>query len=202
MLNSMKKPLYPHPSKDGLTIDYDKEDFNKSLPFLAKELGDNRSQGRLQINGIEQDPENPQEEPNENAFNIEDDSDTEISIENGLGKKKNIERQEFKENFVSQSQEKRKKIEEYVAKQSNSSEFQELYNPKAEDFIRRCNTLDQAEEVIEYLLKRKEISMQDAQTLRDKLKKEGLTSYGPKKSWGYFERKYRRGAEIKKEFDD
>jgi hypothetical protein len=206
MLTSMKKPLYPHPSKDGLTIDYDKEDFNKSLPYLANELEDRRSQGHLQINGIEQDPENLEDKNQENDFPIEEIEEINLNNQNPLKKefivKNNVEGPVLNADLVSQVQQKRKKIEDYLSKQSNSSDNQELYNPKAEDFIRRCDTLEQVEEVIEYLLKRKEISVNDAQILRDKIRIDGLTSYGPKKTWGYFERKYRRESEIKNDLGE
>ncbi|XES76729.1 MAG: DUF2095 family protein [Candidatus Bathyarchaeia archaeon] len=60
------------------------------------------------------------------------------------------------------------------------------FNPTVEDFIRRCDTQDQAEEIICYLEKRGEITPEDACQVRAKLKKEGLRSFGPKKEADYY----------------
>jgi hypothetical protein len=60
------------------------------------------------------------------------------------------------------------------------------YNPTVVDFIRRCDTEDQAEEIICYLFKRGEITTQEAAEVRKQIKKEGLRSLGPKKEEGYY----------------
>jgi hypothetical protein len=60
------------------------------------------------------------------------------------------------------------------------------YNPTVVDFIRRCDTEDQAEEIVCYLLKRREITTQEAAEVRKQIKKEGLRSLGPKKEEGYY----------------
>jgi hypothetical protein len=61
------------------------------------------------------------------------------------------------------------------------------YNPTVVDFIRRCDTSSQAEEIVAYLLKRGEITEEYASEVRLQLKKEGLRSFGPKKEEGdYF----------------
>ena len=61
------------------------------------------------------------------------------------------------------------------------------YNPTVVDFIRRCDTPLQAEEILVYLLKRGEITDEYACQVRGQLKKEGLRSFGPKKEEGdYF----------------
>ncbi len=60
------------------------------------------------------------------------------------------------------------------------------YNPTIVDFIRRCDTQDQAEEIICYLLKRNEITLQQASEVREQIKKEGLRSIGSKKEEGYY----------------
>jgi hypothetical protein len=61
------------------------------------------------------------------------------------------------------------------------------YNPTCVDFIRRCDTPAQAEEIVSYLLKRGEITEEYACEVRLQLKKEGLRSFGPKKEDGdYF----------------
>ncbi len=60
------------------------------------------------------------------------------------------------------------------------------YMPDVVDFIRRCDNEQQAEEIIGYLEKRKEISPDYAQRLRKQLKEKGVRSFGPKKEDGYY----------------
>ena len=60
------------------------------------------------------------------------------------------------------------------------------YIPTVVDFIRRCDTLEQAEEIVAYLQKRGEISSENAQRIRTQLKKEGVRSFGSKKEDGYY----------------
>ena len=60
------------------------------------------------------------------------------------------------------------------------------YNPTVVDFIRRCDTQAQAEEIITYLQKRGEITEVDAKKVREQLKKEGVRSFGPKKEEDYY----------------
>lgn len=62
------------------------------------------------------------------------------------------------------------------------------YNPEAIDFLRRCKTNEQAEEIIAYLEKRKEISRQEANALRKQLKEKGLKSFGTPKKPGFYEK--------------
>jgi len=60
------------------------------------------------------------------------------------------------------------------------------YMPDVIDFIRRCDTEEQAEEIIAYMEKRGEIKQQYAQKLRKQLKKKGIRSFGPKKEENYY----------------
>ena len=66
------------------------------------------------------------------------------------------------------------------------------YMPDAVDFIRRCRTVEEAEEIIEYLKRRGEISEEYAERLRKQLKTRGLRSFGSWKEPGYYLRKYLR----------
>lgn len=72
-----------------------------------------------------------------------------------------------------------------AAEKASSRKFVN-YMPDVVDFIRRCDTEQQAEEIIGYLEKRKEISSSYAQRLRRQLKEEGVRSFGPKKEDGYY----------------
>jgi hypothetical protein len=61
------------------------------------------------------------------------------------------------------------------------------FNPQAVDFIRRCDTEVQAEEIICYLEKRGEITKDYAKELRCQLKRDGVRSFGSKKEeYHYF----------------
>jgi len=60
------------------------------------------------------------------------------------------------------------------------------FNPSAVDFIRRCDTDAQAEEIIIYLEKKGEITKDYAGELRCKLKRDGVRCFGPKKEEHYY----------------
>jgi len=60
------------------------------------------------------------------------------------------------------------------------------YTPDVIDFIRRCDTEEQAEEIISYMEKRAEIRKQYAKKLRKQLKEKGIRSFGPKKEENYY----------------
>jgi len=60
------------------------------------------------------------------------------------------------------------------------------YIPDVIDFIRRCDTEEQAEEIIAYLEKRGEVKRPYAEKLRKQLKEKGVRSFGPKKEKDYY----------------
>lgn len=62
------------------------------------------------------------------------------------------------------------------------------YIPDAIDYIRRCDNEKQAEEIVEYLEKRNEISTDYARKLRKQLRTKGVRSFGPKKQDDYYSR--------------
>jgi hypothetical protein len=62
------------------------------------------------------------------------------------------------------------------------------YVPDAVDFIRRCETRRQAEEIISYLEERGEIPSDRAAELRRQLEDEGLESFGCRKEEGFYHR--------------
>jgi hypothetical protein len=72
-----------------------------------------------------------------------------------------------------------------TAEKSVSGKFRN-YDPTVIDFIRRCDTEAQAEEIIVYLEKKGEVTKECAAELRKQLKKEGVRSYGPKKEDNYY----------------
>jgi len=64
----------------------------------------------------------------------------------------------------------------------------ENYLPDAVDFIRWCDSEKQAEEIIDFLEKRQEISREYAKRLRKQLRTKGVRSFGPKKQDDYYSR--------------
>ena len=82
---------------------------------------------------------------------------------------------------------------------SETDYYKELTNPDVISFLRRCDTEKQALEIIDYLENREEITSEYADVLRHQLKTGGVRSFGPKKTWGYFERIYRKKEKRKKE---
>ncbi|MFX0024842.1 MAG: DUF2095 family protein [Candidatus Hermodarchaeota archaeon] len=72
---------------------------------------------------------------------------------------------------------------------------EDLINPGVIDFIRRCTNNSEALEILEYLLKRKEINLEFYKKLKNQIrKKDGLEKLikdcGGLKKPGYYERKY------------
>jgi hypothetical protein len=52
--------------------------------------------------------------------------------------------------------------------------------------LRRCDTNEQAEEIIAYLEKRSEVDKEYAEKLRTQLKQKGVRSFGLKKGENYY----------------
>jgi len=62
--------------------------------------------------------------------------------------------------------------------------------PDTVDYVRRCKSVQEAEEVISYLERTKQISKSKASELREQLYSQGLESFGPHKEFGYYIKKY------------
>ena len=60
------------------------------------------------------------------------------------------------------------------------------YDPDVVDFIRRCETVAQAREVVEYMESRGEITAERAAEIKKQIAEEGLRSFGPKKDEGFY----------------
>jgi hypothetical protein len=60
------------------------------------------------------------------------------------------------------------------------------FNPTVVDFIRRCDTEEQAETIIAFMERRCEITPKYAAQLRGQLKEKGVRSFGPKKEDNYY----------------
>ena len=62
------------------------------------------------------------------------------------------------------------------------------FTPGVVDFICRCETKEEALEIIEYLLKNGDLSKEYAATLKKYLNEEGLEYFGEHRAPGYYER--------------
>jgi len=106
-----------------------------------------------------------------------------------------IDRKVFKKmfpNLAKEMEEKRQHVkissvrsDVATAEKASSDRFAN-YMPDVVDFIRRCDTEKEAEEIIDYLEKRKEISPDYARRLRRQLREKGVRSFGSKKEDGYY----------------
>ena len=102
-----------------------------------------------------------------------------------------MEKEEFKKKYPKLAEE----IEQGIGKSDIQFEVEPPkpqrkfagYNPNIIDFIRRCSTEEQALEIIEYMKSREEITLEEAEKYCRQLEKEGLQSFGQKKTPGYYE---------------
>ncbi|MHA1769582.1 MAG: DUF2095 family protein [Candidatus Thorarchaeota archaeon] len=62
----------------------------------------------------------------------------------------------------------------------------QTFLPNVVDYIRRCDTVNQAVEIIDFLLKQEEISSTDARAIKNQLRTEGLRSFGAKKEKDHY----------------
>lgn len=60
------------------------------------------------------------------------------------------------------------------------------FMPDIVDYIRRCDTITQAIEIIDYMLGRGELSRADARDIKLQLKQDGLRSFGAKKEKDHY----------------
>ena len=135
-----------------------------------------------------------------------------VKIEDFNGVKVSYEKKELEEyipHLLSEIRENKKKVKidsiEYKIEQNSSHEQQnqskhypeELYNPKAIDFIRRCTNKAEAIEILDFLLKREEIHLDEYKMMKSQISKQGglkmlIDEYGGFKEPGYYEKKFRK----------
>ena len=75
--------------------------------------------------------------------------------------------------------------------------YEDLKNPGAIDFLRRCTETGEALKILDFLLEQKELSSLDYHRMKNRIKEEGgleklLLEYGGLKTPGYYERKFHR----------
>jgi hypothetical protein len=74
---------------------------------------------------------------------------------------------------------------------------EDLKNPGAIDFLRRCTQTEEAFKMLDFLLEQNELNPLDYHRIKNRIKKEGglkelLLEYGGLKTPGYYERKFNR----------
>lgn len=62
------------------------------------------------------------------------------------------------------------------------------FTPDIVDYLRRCETDEQGEEIIEYLKKKGDINQDRALELMEQLREKGIRSFGSRKGEGYYHR--------------
>ncbi|NHV98687.1 MAG: DUF2095 family protein [Thaumarchaeota archaeon] len=65
------------------------------------------------------------------------------------------------------------------------------YVPNVFDYIRRCDSAEEAFQIIDFLVSRKELSENVARVIKRRIMEKGVRFYGPKKQIGYYVEKYR-----------
>ncbi|GAB4325876.1 MAG: hypothetical protein Kow0069_32080 [Promethearchaeota archaeon] len=85
-----------------------------------------------------------------------------------------------------------KPVGEDAAKEEGFADPRSVPDPCARDFLARCSTEEEALEIIEFLARRGEISDEERATLLEQLKRGGPRAFGEKRTWGYYEREFRR----------
>lgn len=66
------------------------------------------------------------------------------------------------------------------------------YVPTVVDYIRRCRTVEEAVEVINYLVRRNELTIDEAERLKEKLRDGGIDAFGGRKEDNYYYKYARR----------
>jgi hypothetical protein len=139
---------------------------------------------------------------------VEDFNGVKISYE-----KKELE--QFLPHLVSEVCENKKKVKidsiEYKIEHDDLSKLQdrskpcpeELYDPKAIDFIRRCKNKEEAIDILDFSLRRGEIPQDEYKAMKNQILREGglktlINKHGGFKEPGYYEKKFRNLEDKKK----
>ena len=70
--------------------------------------------------------------------------------------------------------------------EQNGKDDARTFMPDVVDYIRRCDTVTQAVEIVDFMVKRGEISQKKAREIKAQLRNEGLRSFGSKKERDYY----------------
>ncbi|MFW9807556.1 MAG: DUF2095 family protein [Candidatus Thorarchaeota archaeon] len=73
-----------------------------------------------------------------------------------------------------------------MAEETDSTGDSKTFTPDVVDYIRRCDTVPQAIEIVDFLMKQNEISPSQAREIKSQLKADGLRSFGSKKEKDHY----------------
>jgi hypothetical protein len=73
-----------------------------------------------------------------------------------------------------------------MSEESNQSQEKQTYTPDVVDYIRRCDTVPQAVEIVDFLAKQGEITAAQAKAIKTQIKAEGIRSFGAKKEKDHY----------------
>ncbi len=112
-------------------------------------------------------------------------------------------KEEFRREFPKLAEEIEERVTQYPVggvRRESSNDESELRDPNAISYLRRCSTVEEAEEIIAYMERTGEITEEYADELRKQARQQGLASFGEKKERGYyFTRYWRRGSNARDE---
>ncbi len=98
--------------------------------------------------------------------------------------------EELKRKYPNLARELEEKIMCVEVRGSRTDDDFQIGMPDAVDYIRRCKSVQEAEEVISFLERTNQISKSKADELREQLYTQGLESFGPRKEFGYYTKRY------------
>ena len=111
-----------------------------------------------------------------------------------VSRKSEIKEEEFEDHFPVLSREIREgennisESEMRTASGSKKDRKFQGYMPGAVDFICRCETEDEALEIIEYMLKKGDLTEEYANMLKNQLKEKGLEFFGEHRNPGFYDK--------------
>jgi len=73
-----------------------------------------------------------------------------------------------------------------MSEESEPNIEKETFTPDVVDYIRRCDTLAQAEEIVDFLAKRGELKPSQVKEIKSQLKSQGIRSFGAKKEKDHY----------------
>jgi len=69
--------------------------------------------------------------------------------------------------------------------------------PGPVDYLRRCKSVEEAKEVLDYLERIGELDKKERADLEEQLDNEGLESFGSRKDFGYYSERYLKNLNLK-----
>ena len=73
-----------------------------------------------------------------------------------------------------------------MSEEPDSNVERMTFTPDVVDYIRRCDTVAQAEEIVDFLAKQGELTPSQVKAIKSQLKSEGIRSFGAKKEKDHY----------------